>query len=132
MSEAASHLHMSLDDAIKKDKKDVKMSGDNKGGKGGKFRNKQGGRPRHNDSKNNTRSNLFKPQKTGNQISKERGERKPLGGNRGGKQVGVYNLVSILTLFCTFCFCLGKIKFKFILFQKIFVSFNSIALTYLS
>lgn len=40
------------------------MKGDkqNKGGKGGKtFKNKQGGRPRYNDSKNNTRSALFKP-----------------------------------------------------------------------
>lgn len=59
MSEAtpASHLNMSLGDMIKNEKKDVKMSGgaNNKGGKGGKFRNKQGGRPRYNDNKNNTR-----------------------------------------------------------------------------
>ena len=94
MSEAAGNLNMSLDDHIKKDKKDVQMKGDNKGGKGGKFRNKQGGRPRHNDSKNNTRSNLFKPQKTGNQISKERGDRKPISGNRGGKQVRTDNFKS--------------------------------------
>ena len=40
MSEAAGNLNMSLDDHIKKDKKDVAMKGDNKGGKGGKFRNK--------------------------------------------------------------------------------------------
>ena len=78
------------------------MKGDNKGGKGGKFRNKQGGRPRHNDSKNNTRSNLFKPQKTGNQISKDRGDRKPNGGNRGGKQVRTYHFNQILTHFFAF------------------------------
>jgi hypothetical protein len=61
MSEAAGHLNMSLDDHIAKD---ATMKGDkqNKGGKGGKtFKNKQGGRPRYNDSKNNTRSALFKP-----------------------------------------------------------------------
>jgi hypothetical protein len=66
-----------------KEEKNVKNTGDNKGGKGGKFRNaaNQGGRPRYNDSKNNTRSNLFKPQKTGNQISKDRGGNRGRGGN---------------------------------------------------
>lgn len=74
---------MSLDTMMKDEKSGAKKAGVNKGGKGGKFRtaDKQGGRPRYNDSKNNTRSNLFKPQKTGNQISKDRGGNRGRGGN---------------------------------------------------
>ena len=86
-------LNQSLGDMIQKDR-DVNMKGDkqNKGGKGGKtFKNKQGGRPRYNDSKNNTRSALFKPQKSGNQISKNNdrgGDRRRGGGNdRVGNKV---------------------------------------------
>lgn len=57
---AAGRLDMSLGDMIKGDK-DIKMSGGGGKRKDGKQRNKQGGRPRYNDQKNNTRSNLFKP-----------------------------------------------------------------------
>ena len=105
---------MSLDTMMKEEKGGAKKNtGDNKGGKGGKFRNaaKQGGRPRYNDSKNNTRSALFKPQKTGNQITKDRGGP----GNRGGRggsdrvvsnKVRAKHLNQILTLcVCFFVFC---------------------------
>ena len=52
----------------------------NKGGKGGKFKNKQGNRPRFNNQNNNPRGNLFKAKRTFNQISKNRGEEARRGG----------------------------------------------------